>query len=759
MLSAMLVTVVSALLVCGASLIIGQGVLRLCGRRTWSWLSAPVGLSALMLLAVPALHAPGRSTTMGVLIGLVVIAGAVAMVRDPGMRPPLVGLGAGASVLGLTLLPFAVAGRSGTLGVSNDNDMASHLLWAEAHISDVVMALNSVGPTYPMGPHALTAAIAAPLGMPVDQVFAGVTMAGPVLLGWTALAALRRAGTLGQLVFVPLVGMPLLIAGYYGQGSFKEVFIAMLALGTALALAAFPPTDGRLRWVPLGLIVAGMLSVYSYTALVWPGLFFLLWLAGHAVLTVSAGGGAVGRLKAAVSREAVPLLIGAAVTLVVLVPQLPRLIRFAQGGTGIDSSSLGNLPGRLPFWEVLGIWHSDDYRLPPPDALGAGAWGGAMSVLVVLGLAWWVRRGSWMVPAAAVGSFLIWVYSDRTASPYVTAKALVVLAPFVMLLVARPLVERDWSAWAQPTWRLLAPALLLLLVVEGLGSSWRVLRHSPIGPRDHMEQLRALRPTLERQKTLFLGNDDFLRWELPDVPVSAPFIGIPGVPTRPEKNFVYGQALDIDSVPVSAINDVTWVITPRDALGSALPSQLRLTRTTKDFALYRRVGRVAERQTLAEGGDPAAILDCAHSADARRLSRRQGVAAVREAPAGVPGSTLPAGADRRFTLPVLTAGTWDIVLQYTSGLGFTVSAPGMASVRMSPNLDRPGPRFTVGRIHLSRPSAPSIRIHVDGHPLSSTVYPAVVNLVGANPVAPERVVPLRKACGKDVDYYRLATDR
>jgi hypothetical protein len=95
-------------------------------------------------------------------------------------------------------------------------------------------------------------------------------------------------------------------------------------------------------------------------------------------------------------------------------------------------------------------------------------------------------------------------------------------------------------------------------------------------------------------------------------------------------------------------------------------------------------------------------------------------------------------------------------MQYLSGLPFDVSAPGLGTVHMTPNLDRPGPRYAVGRVHLERPDVLSLRVRVPGHPLSSTAFSTYISAVNANPVGTERTVPLRQACGKLVDWYRPA---
>src|SRR5215210_2999192 len=155
---------VSALLVCAFSVLLGQGVLWLCGAATWSWLAPAVGVCVLMLGAIPALVC------------------AVVFVRDPAMRPPLELLMVGIPVGLLALVPFASTDQDGTLGISINNDMASHLRWAEAYGSEAIARVNTIDGAYPLGPHAVVAAISQTLGIATDQAFAGLTVACPLLL-------------------------------------------------------------------------------------------------------------------------------------------------------------------------------------------------------------------------------------------------------------------------------------------------------------------------------------------------------------------------------------------------------------------------------------------------------------------------------------------------------------------------------------------------------------------------------------------------
>ena len=80
--------IASAVITCAGALILGQAVLKACGARRFSWLSAPVGLTVEILVAVPAIHVPGRATTTAIALGLLIVVSAAWVLRDPAMRPP-----------------------------------------------------------------------------------------------------------------------------------------------------------------------------------------------------------------------------------------------------------------------------------------------------------------------------------------------------------------------------------------------------------------------------------------------------------------------------------------------------------------------------------------------------------------------------------------------------------------------------------------------------------------------------------------------
>ena len=502
-----------ATVTCFASLFLGQATLRLLGASGWNWLAPAVGLSLLMLAATPAVHVPGRMATVGVVLAALSLAAAIWCLRSPPHRPPLVPLLAAIPVALLAALPFLAAGRGGILGVTLDNDMAVHLVFVEGYVSAAVAAVSPLPRDYPLGPHAVAAALSKGLGIEADYAFSAFTMALPILAAWTVQAVARRATWFGRLVVAIVAGMPFLVAAYYGEGSFKEVAQAALVVAVALYLCGCGPGGlGRRRWVPLALLVGGIISCFSLPGLVWPAAFLVIWAAG--LLVIQARRGRLREVPAIVRRELPALVIGVGALVLVLLPQAHRMWEFfaLREGTGIAVTDIGNLVGPLSGWEALGVWGNADFRLPTSTAFTGGIWSVMVLAAIAFGSFWALRRGRWLLPIAAAAAFGIWIVSEQSQSPYVSAKALVVASPLLLLVAALPLVDEPPPRRRLRLW---LPAVLLgtVLLFGVLRTDLRTLRWSPVGSTDHARQLQSFRSRIAGQPTLFLGNDEFIAWE------------------------------------------------------------------------------------------------------------------------------------------------------------------------------------------------------------------------------------------------------
>jgi hypothetical protein len=763
--------VLTALVTCLSCLFVGQAALRICGAAEWNWLAPPIGLSVLMMASISARHVPGNAYTVAVILGIATAAAIVWCMSTPAHRPPLGGLLAATPVAFLVLIPFLAAGTGGILGVSFDNDMAAHLKLAEIFFTSHPDPTTAGLAEYPVGPHAMSAVLAKGLHVRIDHSFTGWTMAIPVLNGLTALALVRRAAWFKQVLVATLVGIPFLVAAYFGEGSFKEPVQAGLVLATALFFADLGPSLRRGKWVPLALLIGGMLSVYSVTGLPWPAAFGAVWLVGVTVIWVHREGiaGLKDKAVATVRAELAPVAVALGVLIVGLIPQIRRLhnfviANFGNNGIVVPKNVLGNLTGPLPGWEAFGVWGNPDFRLAPTSAFTSGMWTALVVGLVLFGTWWFMRRGRWILPLAAAVSMLIWAWSIHSQSPYTVAKALVIASPLLMVLAVVPLVEmlpdrlpRSLGSLfrgvpGQPFSWAVAGALLIVLFLKVGWSDVSALRASPVGPPTHADELRELRPYLHDRPTLYLGNDDFLKWEMSPVPVKEPWAGgIEEVPIRAEKDWQSGDPLDFDTVGAAALNEFEYVITTADRAGSQPPPQMHLVKSTRNFQLWRRVGKVRERSVLPEGEGSGGVLDCT-SPEGRKILRGGGVAAVRPAPVVVAGAPLDPGGVVTIELPLVPA-VWTLESSYVSRLPITVTGHGLHTT-LDANLDRPGPRWPIGKVVVRKPETVDLTFAVDNNLLAPNQVVTEFGNVTATPKAPEKVVSVRQACGEYVDWYR-----
>jgi hypothetical protein len=174
------------------------------------------------------------------------------------------------------------------------------------------------------------------------------------------------------------------------------------------------------------------------------------------------------------------------------------------------------------------------------------------------------------------------------------------------------------------------------------------------------------------------------------------------------------------------------------------------------YELWERVAPVpATRQVLDASGAPGTVMNCRRPL-VRALSRRPGVAAVMATPVMVGLSALQPGRSETVKLR-LPPGRWDLSLQYTSPVTLGLRA-GASRWTMPAYLDRPGPVFNVGSLSS------------DGTPMALSVHAARPSVLsGANLVAfistvyatrapaTRTLVPLSRACGRYVDWYRLSS--
>ena len=462
-----------------------------------------------------------------------------------------------------------------------------------------------------------------------------------------------------------------------------------------------------------------------------------------------------------------PAIAAAGAVLVVgLAAQVDRLASFANvfsvspagAGGGIGVTDLGNLAGKLSAYEGLGVWPSPDFRFAPGNAFHAGELAAVALVVVVVGTVVALRRREAALVGAAAAVLAIYWVSDRTQSPYVAAKALVLAAPLVMALAlaAWPSERRGWMDGT-----LARMALVGVFALGAAYSSSLALRAAPVASQEQERELDALRPLVGNERTLFLGSDDHIAWLLRGVNVGSPQISAQrtaiAVPLRAEKPPITNQPFDFDSIGERTLDSFAYVIAPRSGYDSEPPPNFTRVRSGRLYELWRRTGATPPRETIEPGDAPGALLDWpalggARDQPRRRIGDRLGRGAARSPRAGCRSRPAPPP-----TSPSLSrAGRWVLSLQYTSTAPVrAVSRRGSWS--LPANTARPGPYFVLGEVDVAVNGPLGVRLIAEQTAkLGSRGLGLRIGALAATRVDAAREQPLRRSCGGFVDWYRLA---
>src|SRR5215208_1096577 len=286
----MLSALFAGALILVALLLLGAAVMALAGLPRHSAAAPAAGFSALLVICGVAVKLPGHAVTAAVITGVALIGCCVVFDRSDAPTGA-VRTGAVIAVIGAALvaaIPLAASGRIGILGQGLVNDdMASHLLFAEWVSSHAGPTPDLIKDGYPLGPHAIVAAASKATGASLIEGFAGLTGAIAALLALTTFGALGGAPGWRRVPAAVLAASPYLAAAYLAQGAFKEPMLALALLGFTLGLpalrGAWSPGDDRRRdqgdrerdrtstptpytraVIPLGVIAAGTIYNYSF---------------------------------------------------------------------------------------------------------------------------------------------------------------------------------------------------------------------------------------------------------------------------------------------------------------------------------------------------------------------------------------------------------------------------------------------------------------------------------------------------------------
>ena len=364
-------------MILAASLVVGQGVFALCGRREWSWLAPAVGLARAHRGRLGHGAAPRRGARALVAIAVLVLASlALPAGESRAPRRRAHGLPVAVAALLAASLPFIVEGRFGILGTGLNPDMSQHLFAADALAHGEGWRL--LEPGYPLGPHSLVVATARGPARASCTRFDGLMLAIAVCAALAPLALLggspwRRVG--GAL----LVGLPYMVASYLIQGAFKETMEALFVLAFAIGLhelrAGGSPGAGRASAprrtgaVPLAALAVGAVYSYSFPGLLWlagaAGLWALVELALVAAASPAAAVALVRRAALAPGSRSPPVALAVA-------PEIGRMVDFASFETFDPSGRRARQPLQ-PDLAARGARDLAVGRLPPRPGRWCGA--------------------------------------------------------------------------------------------------------------------------------------------------------------------------------------------------------------------------------------------------------------------------------------------------------------------------------------------------------------------------------------------------
>jgi hypothetical protein len=781
-LGAFLGTYLSAGVILLGSLLLGRALLLLLGRRTATFLEGAVGIALLMVVESVAIRAPGHEKTSAV-VGSVLVAAAIVflIVRRESIFGPAFRIALPVVLLALLVasFPFIASGHIGIPGVGLNNDMASHLIYAEWLMDPSRLKPPGIAIGYPIGPHSVATTVATMIGSEPLRGFLGLLVALPALMGITSLAVFRELPSGRRILGALLVSSAYLTVSVLGISGFKELLASMFLIAFALGLREIERSDeGRVAIViGLAVITAGMVAAYSYPGAIWLGITLVVWVVAELVRAqVDGPPGAARELV----RRARPIAIPALIVLVLLgLALLPRAIDFARSGawhtiTGTNSK----LRYVVSPLESLGTWPSGDWLLGTRDVSHYWIFGAIGLAALAFGVVWWVGRRDLAIPSALVAGLAVYIGTQVVNTGlYVQAKAVVLPASLIMLIVIFALFSPG-GGWPKR-------AFAVIFVAIAGYSTFLVLRDAVIAPDNRFHELQSFRDDVAGQQVLSLTSDRFADYGLRTAEVFSPAAN---AEYKVESQVTKSQRLpiDFDSVPARVLNRFPFAVTTSAIYQSQAPPGWTLFKSTDSYKLWKRTGTTPPLAVIYEEARPGRIFRCHRSKlapfqraggvaltwqprpqIAKRLYWKAGsggvlpegsVAANKQAPIDnslAPGET----ASQTIRLP---PGHWVLSIQYVSPVtGIQVSAPGLqtslpagvdAAIPYRPDQ---GPYWPVGEITTAGgPVSFSVRADdVDWfQKLIGVDAPAVIgNLTAVNPDG-FRTVPTASACRLYIDH-------
>ena len=555
----------------------------------------PLGLAAALVVAgtLTAFTATAPAAVPVVAVGTVAGLPLLWRVRSRIGRWPLV---AAACVLLVYGAPVVLSGQPTFAGFVKLDDSAT---WFDAidHVishsrslggeptSTYSLAFSSgIGSTYPIGSFVLLGVVRPLVGVDVAWVFQ------PYLACCGAALSLCLFALIKPLVASPriralvafLAAQSALFYGYSLWGGIKELTAAfLLALAVALAATVASERPQRPReLLPLAIATGALTQALGVGAGVW-------------VVPVFALVGGVWVWKGRVAKElgkcAVAFAWLGALTAAFVIPIWVTLSGFLSTDESLFSSGqseaarLGNLGRPLKAFQLAGIWPVGDFRLTPPELPTAILIG--LVLLAAIGALWVsLSRGRlsllFYVATALGGCVLLYLVG---ATPWVIGKALAISSPALLVaaLAGTAMLRRRRVG-------LVVVTVLAAGVLWGTALAYNDVMLAPYHRLAELQRIGDLvdgkEPTLLNDYEVY-GDEHFLR---SGEPVGTADYRPVLLALREGTLLTKAAWADLDSLPLSTVEEYRSIVTRRSPAESRPPSNYRLAWRGSYYDLWQR---------------------------------------------------------------------------------------------------------------------------------------------------------------------------
>ena len=574
----------------------GAIVERAAGARVDDALVLPLGLAAALVLAGTltafAATAPAAVpvVAVGAVIGLPLAwAGRSRLGRWPLFAAFGVLLAYGAPVLlsgQATFAGFVRLDDTATWFNAIDHVMSnSRSVGGEPPSTYALTFSTNIGSTYPIGSFVLLGVARALTGIDVAWVFQPYLAccgAAVALCLYALIKPMVPSAWIRALV-VFLAAQSALLYGYSLWGGIKELtaaFLLVLAVALAAEIGGGRPRHPR-ALLPLAIASGALIQALGVGAAGWVALIF--GLVGGAWLLRGR------RAKEPWASMASLAWLGG-ITAAFIVPVWVTLSGFLSTDESLFSSDqseaarLGNLVHPLSAFQLVGIWPVGDFRLTPPEPVSALLIGLA---LLTAGSAIWIsvrRRQLGLLLYVVVGVGGCGLIYLAGATPWVIGKTLAISAP-ALLVAALTGAAMLWN-------RRRAGVLLFAVLACGVLWSTALAYNSVLlAPRARLAELQHIGPLVAGKSPTLLneyeiyGDNHFLRAGAPVEPAEYRSVLLA---LRDGTLLTKSAWADLDSFPLSTLEEYRSIVTRRSPAESRPPSNYRLIWRGRYYDLWQR---------------------------------------------------------------------------------------------------------------------------------------------------------------------------